>query len=37
LLHPAYLLRQPQQTRLAWTDLLLAEAWLKELGVAPAT
>jgi DNA polymerase len=37
MLHPAYLLRQPQQKRLAWTDLLLAEAWLKELGVAPAT
>lgn len=34
MLHPAYLLRQPQQKRLAWADLLLAEAWLKELGVA---
>lgn len=34
MLHPAYLLRQPQQKRLAWTDLLLAEAWLEELGVA---
>jgi DNA polymerase len=34
MLHPAYLLRQPQQKRLAWTDLLLAEAWLDELGVA---
>lgn len=36
MLHPAYLLRQPQQKRLAWTDLLLAEAWLAELGVARA-
>ena len=34
MLHPAYLLRQPQQKRLAWTDLLLAEAWLDEMGVA---
>jgi DNA polymerase len=33
MLHPAYLLRQPQQKRLAWADLLSAEAWLKELGV----
>jgi len=33
MLHPAYLLRQPQQKRLAWADLLAAEAWLKELGV----
>lgn len=33
MLHPAYLLRQPQQKRLAWVDLLAAEAWLKELGV----
>jgi DNA polymerase len=34
MLHPAYLLRQPQQKRVAWADLLLAEAWLEELGVA---
>jgi DNA polymerase len=33
MLHPAYLLRQPHQKRLAWADLLLAEAWLDELGV----
>ncbi len=33
MLHPAYLLRQPQQKRLAWADLLATEAWLKELGV----
>jgi DNA polymerase len=37
MLHPAYLLRQPQQKRLAWADLLLAEAWLDELGVARAS
>ncbi len=36
MLHPAYLLRQPQQKRLAWADLLLAEAWLEELGVERA-
>jgi uracil-DNA glycosylase family 4 len=34
MLHPAYLLRQPQQKRQAWADLLLAETWLEELGVA---
>jgi DNA polymerase len=34
MLHPAYLLRQPDKKRLAWADLLLAEAWLKELGAA---
>lgn len=33
MLHPAYLLRQPQQKRLAWADLLTAAAWLDELGV----
>lgn len=33
MLHPAYLLRRPQEKRLAWTDLLLAESWLDELGV----
>ncbi len=36
MLHPAYLLRQPQQKRLAWNDLLLAETWLDELGVERA-
>lgn len=36
MLHPAYLLRQPQQKRLAWADLLGAETWLDELGVARA-
>lgn len=34
MLHPAYLLRQPQQKRLAWSDLLATAAWLDELGVA---
>jgi DNA polymerase len=34
MLHPAYLLRQPQQKRLAWADLLALAAWLDELGVA---
>jgi DNA polymerase len=32
MLHPAYLLRQPAQKRLAWADLLAMEAWLDELG-----
>jgi len=36
MLHPAYLLRQPQQKRLAWADLLNAESWLNDLGVAKA-
>jgi DNA polymerase len=36
MLHPAYLLRQPAKKQLAWSDLLLAEAWLEELGVARA-
>jgi DNA polymerase len=36
MLHPAYLLRQPQQKRTAWADLQLAEAWLDELGVKRA-
>ena len=36
MLHPAYLLRQPQQTRLDWADLLSADAWLDEIGVARA-
>lgn len=33
MLHPTYLIRQPQQKRLAWADLLAAETWLNELGV----
>ncbi|HVZ99058.1 MAG TPA: uracil-DNA glycosylase [Caulobacterales bacterium] len=33
MLHPAYLLRRPQEKRLAWGDLLLLESWLTELGV----
>ncbi|MCR6646325.1 MAG: uracil-DNA glycosylase [Terricaulis sp.] len=36
MLHPAYLLRQPQQKRLAWADLLAADAWLNDLGVTRA-
>jgi len=34
MLHPAYLLRRPQEKRLAWNDLLLLEAWAEDLGVA---
>lgn len=37
MLHPAYLLRQPQQKRRAWADLLAAKAWLDELGVRQVT
>jgi DNA polymerase len=33
MLHPAYLLRRPQDKRLAWADLLLLEEWAAELGV----
>jgi uracil-DNA glycosylase len=33
MLHPAYLLRQPHQKKLAWADLLATATWLKELGV----
>jgi DNA polymerase len=32
MLHPAYLLRRPQEKRLAWADLQLLETWLDELG-----
>lgn len=31
--HPAYLLRSPQQKKLAWADLLKLKAKLKQLGV----
>lgn len=34
MLHPAYLLRRPQDKRQAWADLLTIETWLEELGVA---
>ncbi|MES1156887.1 MAG: uracil-DNA glycosylase [Alphaproteobacteria bacterium] len=37
MLHPAYLLRRPQDKRLAWGDLLLLESWLNELGVERAS
>ncbi len=34
MLHPAYLLRRPQDKRLAWMDLLACATWADELGVA---
>ncbi len=34
MLHPAYLLRRPQDKRMAWADLLMLESWLEELGIA---
>lgn len=34
MLHPAYLLRRPQDKRLAWMDLLAFAAWADELGIA---
>jgi uracil-DNA glycosylase family 4 len=36
MLHPAYLLRRPQEKKLAWGDLLLLEAWLDQLKVSRA-
>ena len=33
MLHPAYLLRQPAQKRLAWRDLLSLKARIAELGL----
>lgn len=36
MLHPAYLLRRPQEKKLAWADLLLLETWLDELGISRA-
>ncbi len=33
IFHPAYLLRSPQEKRLAWADLLKLKARLKELGI----
>ncbi len=35
ILHPAYLLRRPQEKALAWADLLALETWLEELGIEP--
>jgi uracil-DNA glycosylase len=35
MLHPAFLLRQPIQKRLAWRDLLLLRTMLNEQGLAP--
>lgn len=34
MLHPAYLLRRPQEKRLAWADLQRLETWADELGIA---
>jgi uracil-DNA glycosylase len=34
MLHPAYLLRRPQEKRLAWLDLQALAAWADELGIA---
>lgn len=33
MLHPAYLLRRPQDKRLAWADLQALAAWADDLGV----
>ena len=33
MLHPAYLLRRPQDKRLAWADLLAFAAWADEVGI----
>jgi len=33
MLHPAYLLRRPQEKRLAWADLMKLEAWADELAL----
>ncbi len=34
MLHPAYLLRRPQEKRLAWADLQRLENWAGELGIS---
>ncbi|MFZ4601492.1 MAG: uracil-DNA glycosylase [Caulobacterales bacterium] len=34
ILHPAYLLRRPQEKGLAWTDLQAISGWMDQLGVA---
>ncbi len=36
MLHPAYLLRQPAQKKLAWRDLLSLRSKAKELGLIPS-
>jgi uracil-DNA glycosylase len=33
ILHPAYLLRRPQDKRMAWVDMLALETWADELGI----
>jgi DNA polymerase len=35
MLHPAYLLRRPQEKALAWADLQALETWLQELQSGP--
>jgi len=37
MLHPAYLLRRPQDKRLAWADLLALADWADELGLPRGT
>lgn len=37
MLHPAYLLRRPQDKRLAWADLLALADWADELGIQRGT
>jgi len=36
MLHPAYLLRQPLQKRLAWRDMLQLRAEMRAQGLLPA-
>jgi DNA polymerase len=33
ILHPAYLLRRPQEKGLAWTDLQAIASWMDRLGI----
>lgn len=37
MLHPAYLLKRPQDKRLAWADLLALADWADELGIQRGT
>lgn len=37
MLHPAYLLRRPQDKRLAWADLLALADWADEIGIQRGT
>jgi DNA polymerase len=36
MLHPAYLLRRPQDKARAWRDLQALESWAEELGLTLA-